>query len=131
MRTMAILEWILRITGLGALVLGLLIWTFQLDAAINIHMLFGLAVALTLLIISLLAVLTRGLRVWGVAGILYAFCLPVFGVNQFSLLVGNLHWLIQTAHLLVGIGALALAGIMGVRYRKTKKASSGAVGNPA
>lgn len=127
MRTMNILEWILRIAGLGALVLGLLIWTLQLDAVINLHMLFGLTVALTLLIISLLAVLTRGLRGWGIIGILYAFLLPVFGVSQFSLLVGNLHWLIQTAHALVGIGALALAGTMGVRYRQIRKTSA----NPA
>lgn len=130
MRAMSILEWILRIAGLGALVLGLLVWTLQLDAVITVHMLFGLAVALTLLIISLLAVLTKGLRVWGIVGILYAFFLPVFGVNQFFLLVGNLHWLIQTAHLLVGIGALALAGIMGVRYRQIKKTSASLASNP-
>ncbi len=36
MRAISILEWILRIAGLGALVLGLLIWTLQLDSAITI-----------------------------------------------------------------------------------------------
>jgi hypothetical protein len=121
MRTIRILEWILRIAGLGALVLGLLIWTLQLDAVINFHMLFGLAVALTLLIISLLAVFTRGLRVWGIIGILYAFLLPVFGMNQVSLVIGSLHWLIQAAHLLVGIGALALAGVISARYRRLRR----------
>ena len=54
MRTLTVLEWILRIAGLGALILGLLVWIVQLKV-IPIHMLFGLAVALTLLIISLLA----------------------------------------------------------------------------
>jgi hypothetical protein len=130
MRAISILEWILRIAGLGALVLGLLIWTLQLDAVITIHMLFGLTVALLLLLISLLAVLTRELRVWGIVGILYAFLLPVFGLNQVFLVIGNLHWLIQTAHLLVGIGALALAGIMGVRYRQLKKTSASIAGSP-
>jgi len=123
MRAISILEWILRIAGLGALVLGLLIWTLQLDSAITIHMLFGLAVALTLLIISIIATFAKGTRVLGIIGILYAFALPVFGVNQVFLAIGNLHWLIQSAHLLVGIGALALAGVISVRYRSLKKAA--------
>ena len=120
MRTVSILEWILRIAGLGALVLGLLFWFFQIDL-ISIHMLFGLAVALTLLIISLLAVLTKGMRLLGIIGVIYAFILPILGLKQMLLLIGDLHWLIQVAHLLVGIGALALAGIMATRYRRLKQ----------
>lgn len=120
MRTVSILEWALRIAGLGALALGLLFWFFQIDL-INIHMLFGLVVALTLLIISLLAVFTKGMRLLGIIGIVYAFILPIFGLNQVELLVGNLHWLIQVAHMLVGIGALAYAGIMAVRYKRLKQ----------
>lgn len=123
MRTVSIVEWVLRIAGLGALVLGLLFWFFQVDL-INIHMLFGLTVALTLLIISLLAVFTKGMRVLGIIGIVYAFILPVFGLNQMLLLTGNLHWLIQVAHLLVGIGALAYAGTLGVRYKRLKQGTS-------
>ena len=131
MRAINILEWILRIAGLGALVLGLLIWTLQLDTVINFHMLFGLAVALTLLIISLLAMFTRGLRVLGMVGIVYAFMLPILGINQVFLLIGDQHWLIQVVHMLVGIGALALAGVMGARYRRLKKTSSQAtLGQP-
>ena len=120
MRTVSILEWALRIAGLGALALGLLFWFFQIDL-INIHMLFGLVVALTLLILSLLAVFTKGMRLLGIIGIVYAFILPIFGLNQVELLVGNLHWLIQVAHMLVGIGALAYAGIMAVRYKRLKQ----------
>ena len=126
MRTVSIVEWVLRIAGLGALVLGLLFWLFQVDL-ISIHMLFGLAVALTLLIISLLAVFTKGLRLMGIIGIVYAFLLPVFGLNQMVLLVGGLHWLIQVAHLLVGIGALALAGIMATRYKRLKQRAAESV----
>jgi hypothetical protein len=87
MRTMTIFDWILRIAGSVALVLGLLIWAFQLDI-INIHMLFGLIVTLVLLVISFLAAFTRGLRLLGIIGIVYAFILPLLGVNQETLLVG-------------------------------------------
>jgi hypothetical protein len=72
-------------------VLDLLIWTLHLDV-INIHMIFGLLVALALLVISVLAVFTRGLRLLGIIGIVYAFILPLLGVNQEILLIGNLHW---------------------------------------
>lgn len=123
MRAMTIFDWILRIAGSVALVLGLLIWTLQLDV-ITIHMVFGLIVTLALLVISFLAVLTRGLRLLGIIGIVYAFILPLLGVNQETLLVGNLHWLIQVIHMLVGIGALALAGVIGVRYRRLKQLHS-------
>ena len=40
------------------------------------------------------------------------------------MLVGNLHWLIQTLHLLVGIGAIALTGLLGVRYRTLKRGTA-------
>ena len=123
MRSISILEWTIRIAGLGALLLGLLVWIVQLNV-ISIHMLFGLIVALVLLITSLLAVFTRGMRVWGIVGIIYALILPVFGLNQMYLLTGGLHWLIQVAHMLVGIGALALAGTMTLRYRRVKQAGT-------
>jgi hypothetical protein len=32
-------------------------------------------------------------------------------------LAGSLHWLIQTLHTLIGIGAIALTGFLGARYR--------------
>lgn len=122
MRAMTIFDWILRIAGSVALVLGLLIWAFQLDNITNIHMLFGLLVTLALLVISLLAAFTRGLRLLGIIGIVYAFILPLLGMNQETLLIGNLHWLIQVIHMLVGVGSLALAGVISVRYRRLKQA---------
>lgn len=121
MRTMNIFNWILRIAGVCALILGLSIWTFQLDV-INVHMLFGLLVTISLLVISFLATFTRGLRVLGIIGIIYAFILPLLGMNQETLLIGNLHWLIQLLHMLVGIGALALGGIISWRYLRLRKA---------
>ncbi len=118
--TVRILQWITGIVGLGALVLGLLFWIANIDL-ISLHKLFGLIVALGLLVMSLVAVSTRGMRLLGVIGVVYAFILPVFGLSQATLLVGDMHWLIETAHMLVGIGALALAGIMGTRYLRLKQ----------
>jgi hypothetical protein len=120
MRALTTFDWILRITGSVALVLGLLIWTFQLDI-VSIHMLFGLLVALALLVISMLSALTRAMRVLGIIGIVYSFIVPLLGVNQETLLVGNLHWIIQIIHLLIGVGALALGGVLSTRYRRLQQ----------
>ena len=120
MRVLTTFDWILRIAGSVALVLGLLIWTFQLDI-VSLHMLFGLLVALALLVISILSALTRPLRVLGIVGIVYAFVLPLLGLNQETLLVGSLHWIIEIVHLIVGIGALALGGVMSTRYRRLQR----------
>ena len=89
----------------------------------NIHMLFGLIVALALLILAVMAVFTSGLRRLGAIGIVYALIVPIFGVTQQMILVGDLHWLVETTHLVVGFGALALIGVIGERLTRRKTAA--------
>ena len=109
--------------GLGALTLGLFFWLAQMNF-ISFHMVFGLIVALSLLILGIVGVFTGGMRLLGAIGIVYALIVPVFGVTQATLLVGSLHWLIQTAHLLVGLGALALIGVLSIRYLRLKQVTA-------
>src|SRR5207247_9557740 len=91
-----IIRVIAGVAGLGSLTLGLLFWIAQIDF-ISVHMLFGLTLALSLLVLSLIMIFTRGMRLLGFVGIVYAFTfiLPVFGLTQATLLVGSMHWLIQ------------------------------------
>ena len=121
-----IIQWIARIAWLGALTLGLLFWITGIDL-ISLHMLFGLTLGLSLLIVGIVLVSTRGVRFLGLAGIVYAFILPIFGLTQTRLLVNDMHWLIQAAHLLVGIGAIALVEIMSRRYDRLKIGDTGDV----
>src|SRR6266436_157246 len=86
----------------------------------TIHMLFGLIVALALLILAVIAVFSSGLRRLGAIGIVYAFIVPIFGVTQQMILVGDLHWLVETAHLAVGFGALTFIGAIGERFTRRK-----------
>lgn len=129
MMTTRIIQIILGVAGLGALLLGLLFWIANIDL-INIHMLFGLIVTLTLLVMSIIAVSTRGMRIWGIVGIVYALVVPVFGLTQSGILTGSLHWLIQTVHMLVGIGAIALTGTMSARYMALKHAIAKSAAEP-
>ncbi|HEX6552346.1 MAG TPA: hypothetical protein VF026_06265 [Ktedonobacteraceae bacterium] len=70
---------------------------------------------------SIIALTASGLRIWGMVGIVYAIIVPIFGGLQSNMLVGNQHWLIQTLHMLVGIGAIVLTGFLGARYRTLKR----------
>jgi hypothetical protein len=118
--TARLVQIIVGLAGLCALVLGLLIWIANIDLT-DIHILFGLLVTLGLLAMSIIALTAPGLRFWGMVGISYAIILLIFGVAHSNLLVGNLHWLIQTLHTLVGIGAIVLTGALGARYRTLKR----------
>jgi hypothetical protein len=60
--TARILQIVVGIAGLCTLVLGLLIWIANIDLT-DIHMLFGLLVTLGLLVISIIALIVRGLRI--------------------------------------------------------------------
>jgi hypothetical protein len=115
-----ILQIIVGFAGLCALVLGLFIWIANTDLT-DIHLLFGLLVTLGLLVMSIIALTARGLRIWGIVGIIYAIIVLIFGETQSTMLTGNLHWLIQTLHTLVGIGAIVLTGALGARYRTLKR----------
>ena len=118
--TARILQIIVGLAGLCALVLGMFIWIANSELT-DIHMLFGLLVTLGLLVMSIIALTAPGLRIWGLVGIIYAIIVLIFGVSHSNLLVGNLHWLIQTLHTLVGIGAIVLTGALGARYRTLKR----------
>ncbi len=121
MTTTRIIQVIAGIAGLGAVTLGLLIWIGQIDALRNVHMLFGFIVVLSLLVLGIMGIFTRGMRVLGAIGVVYALIVPIFGLTQEMLLVDSLHWLIQAAHLLVGLGALIFIGVIGTRYLRLKR----------
>ena len=122
MRAVHIISWIARVALMATLVLGLLFWITDMSL-ISLHMLFGLIGVLSLLVLGMVAVFTRGLRLLGVGSMVYALIVLASGPTQDMILVGNLHWLIQAAHLLIGIGAMALALVIDKRYRHLKLAS--------
>jgi len=123
MATVRVFVWIARVAGVAALILGLLFWITPIDL-ISFHMLFGITLAISILVLSIMMLFIRGMRLLGIVGIIYTFVLPIFGLTQSGLLIGNLHWLIQTAHLLVGLGALALVQVIYTRYMRLNSSAA-------
>ncbi|MBO0791200.1 MAG: hypothetical protein J2P36_09650 [Ktedonobacteraceae bacterium] len=132
MRVVRIISLIARLALMAAMVLGLLFWIAQISflgmlyhllvqvGLITIHQVLGITGALMLLVLALVAVLIRGVRLLGAAGMIYALIVPALGLTQSQILVGKLHWIIQAGHLLVGIGAMYLALEIEKRYLQLK-----------
>jgi len=127
MTAIRIITWISRIAGVITLLLGLTFWITSLNSIPGIHMLFGIVFVLSFLILSIMMVFTRGVRLLGAIGIVYALIIPVFGITQAGLLAGDLHWLIRIAHMLVGIGAMGVIQAVYTRYQRIKQPTKQAV----
>ncbi len=98
----------IRIAGAIMIILGLLFWTDNAEFLIPLHMTIGLVLVLALWTLSIIAALS-GVNPGLIAlVVVWSLGMPALGLTQQRLLPGSAHWLIQTLHLLVGIGALAL-----------------------
>ena len=136
MKAVRLISLIARVALMVSMVLGLVFWIAQLFVWIGllvflaqigfpgIHEGFGTLGVLGLFLLGSVAMFTKRSRLLGVGSMIYALVVPAFGLTQTLILVGNLHWLIQAAHLLVGIGAMFLARRIEKRYRWLWKAAS-------
>ena len=112
---------------LGGVAIQLLGWLFLLATSssfILTHMVLGITFALLLLAVSLVQLLTGRMRWLGASGIVYTLMLTALGFTQTELLIGPMHWLIQTAHVLIGFGALVLVQVIGVRDVRLRKSAA-------
>ena len=99
--------------------LGATFWSGHADNLVPLHVIVGLVLILGL---EALAIMARraAVRSWLV---LFSLCwgilMPALGLLQGHLLTADAHWLIQVAHLLAGVTAVALAEVLAARIRST------------
>jgi len=117
--------WIAHMLGGGGpQLLGWLSLLVTDSSFILTHMVLGIAFALLLLALSLIQLLTGRMRWLGATGIVYTLILTALGFMQTSLLIGPMHWLIQTAHVLIGFGALVLVQVISVRDARLRRSAA-------
>jgi hypothetical protein len=119
-----IAQMLIRVCGVLLLILGLLIWAEGMSGLIEIHMLLGLILVLSMIVLGILALLQKAPV--GLAGGLIVVALVVVwvGLNQDSTLyAGPNQWLVKIVHLLLGMGAVAMAEIVGGRLRRARLAA--------
>ena len=111
--TAAISLWIVRVAGTLQLVLGALFWTGHAYAFLPVHIISGAVIVLTLWTVAVLAIIAGTRRGLALFGLLWGLALPAFGMQQATMLVGSMHWIVRVLHLLMGLAAMALAGTLG------------------
>jgi hypothetical protein len=110
---------LVRATGTVMLILGLLYWG-GVDPShnlIKIHILMGGLLVLSLWGLAFLAVRTRVSTGLVVLTFAWSLVLPTLGLTQAKFLISPAHWVVQVFHLLVGIGVLGQAEILGGRIK--------------
>ena len=110
---------VLSLAGLLALALGLLFWTGAALNLISMHMLLGLLAVSALSVIGIGQAFAKG-GSWTLAicALVVGALMIVIGMNQASLMVGDLHWVIRVIHLLLGLLTIGLGHMGAARYRR-------------
>ena len=99
----------IRVAGLFQIVTGLLFWTGNAYPLIPLHMLSGLIVVIALCVIAVQAALRGAPLLAAIGAVAWGLFVVVLGLMQGAILRGDLHWIVQVAHLLVGIAAVGMA----------------------
>ncbi|GHO92086.1 hypothetical protein KSF_021340 [Reticulibacter mediterranei] len=117
---------VLRVVVLLALILGLLMWFGVGGALVPVHMLLGILVVLSLWVLGGFAFTIKGGVGIGIGAIVLGLIVLLFGLNQRTILVGDLHWLIQVIHLLLGLSAAGMGEAIAGRYKRLNVATQSA-----
>jgi hypothetical protein len=117
---------VLRVVVLLALILGLLLWFGVGGALVPVHMLLGILVVLSLWVLGGFAFTIKGGVGLGIGAIVWGLIVLLFGLNQSTILVGDLHWLIRVIHLLLGLSAAGLGEAIAGRYKRLNVATQSA-----
>ena len=110
-------DYTVRVAGILALLLGLALWGGRLYGLINLHMALGVVVVLGLWGLAVLSLRRRGSSRLAIGAAVWGLTTLALGPSQTGLLVGDLHWLVQVAHLLLGLGAIALGAVLAKALR--------------
>lgn len=116
-----LLRWCIRIAWLGALVLGLLLWSGRLAGALNFHMFLGGVVAVALVILAAYAFVSRVRIPLAIVSIVWAAATVYVGLMQNRWMPGSSHWVIEAIHLLLGVGAIGMAEALAGAIMRGKK----------
>lgn len=110
---------VLSLSGVFALILGLLLWSQRAPNLMPLHMLLGLLVVATLWVIGIgQAFAKSGSWLIAACAIIVGALVLFLGMNQSSLMVGEFHWIIQVIHLLLGLAAIGIGHMAAARYQK-------------
>ncbi len=118
-----ITQWVLRISAVIALILGILFWTGNApDALIPVHITLGILVTLSLWVLGFLFGRAKSGN-WGFASIALVWGLLVIGVGG-SQIGQDPSTVVKIIHLLIGILAIGVGEMVAGRYKRLNVAQA-------
>jgi hypothetical protein len=124
--TILIARSLISLFGIALVVLGIVFWTGHALSLLPLHMALGGLFVICLWVLAVLGFLAPGSRGFALLVLVWSLIVPALGTAQVSLLPGSDHWVIQVAHLLVGIIAMGLGHALARRLGR-RPASGAAV----
>ncbi len=126
-RVVRFMQMFIRLDGLALLILGVLIWTGNGGTLISAHAALGGLLVLALWVLAGVgaragiswALVVRAV-VWGIVALL-------FGILHPRMMVGPMHWVIQSAHLVIGLITIGVGEIIGAAIRRRTAGPQGLV----
>lgn len=106
---------LLGISGVALLLLGILFWTGHALTLVPLHMLLGALLVLSMWMLVAISLHARTAMGLAAVVLVWSLIVPLLGMAQMQLLPGGGHWVVQVLHLLVGIAAMGLGGVLAKR----------------
>lgn len=117
-----LLDYVVRVAGVGALALGLAIWSGAASSLLPFHVAMGAIVSTGLFVLAVIAAVRGATRALSAVSILWALGTVALGVGQTTIFQGDQHTLVRIAHLLVGVVVVALAAAVTRSLTRSRKA---------
>lgn len=114
---------LLGVSGVALLLLGVLFWTGHALALIPLHMLLGAILVLSMWMLVAISLYARVAMGFAAVVLVWSLVTPLLGMTQVQLLPGSGHWIVQVLHLLVGIAAMGLGGVLAKRLTAGRDAT--------
>ncbi len=112
-------KWVLRVSAILALILGIIIWvnSGSADSLINIHLPLGILVTLSLIVLGVAYGTAKGGN-WGFASLAIVWGIIVFAVGASQLGMNDPNVLYKILHLLIGLLAIGIGEMVAARYKR-------------
>ena len=110
---------ILTLSGVLALILGLLYWTGTAVAFMTMHMVLGFLTVGTLWVIAIAQAVNGGSWLIAAGAVIVGAITIIFGLLHAGLMAGEFHWVVQSLHLTLGILTIGLGHMAAARYPRS------------
>jgi hypothetical protein len=112
MTLIKLLDYFVKFGGAAALILGVAFWAGALTGLVPLHIALGIGIVLALWALAILAHRKQAGSGLVAAAFIWGLITIGLGFGQTQLLVGDFHWIVQVAHLAVGLGAIVFGSIL-------------------